>query len=445
MSYLPHTPQEIQEMLEAIGVSSVEQLFSDIPSTLRAKSFSLPEGESEYEVTERFRKLAAKNATHLKTFLGGGFYDHYVPAAVDAIAGRADFYTAYTPYQPECSQGWLQAIFEYQTAICELTGHDVTNASMYDGGTALFEAVMMAIRLTGRSRIVLDGGVNPIYRSMVRSHTKNLDVNLIETRATGKQSDREEIQRLLDDTTAAVIVQNPDFFGVIDDHSDIVEKAHGCGALVIQSVYPVALGVLKSPGEMGVDIAAGEGQSLGLPLSFGGPYLGFITTKKEFVRKLPGRIVGQSTDINGNRGFVLTLQAREQHIRREKATSNICSNEALCALRAVVYLSLLGKGGIRQLAKTNYWNCEFAKAVFSRIQGVEISKDQPTFNEFVVSLTRNATEVASGMIEKGFVCGLPLGRFYSDRQNQLLISVTEKRTREEIVACAESLEAVLCN
>lgn len=444
MSYIPHTQEEVKDMLKTIGVSSIDELFKDIDPQLRPKSFDIPEGRSELEVIEHMKRLASKNSTGLVNFLGAGFYDHYIPAAVDSIVERAEFYTSYTPYQAECSQGWLQAIYEYQSAICELIDLDVANASLYDGGTALYEAAMMAIRITGRDKIIMDSGVNLIYRTMLYTYTSNLSIEFVETPVVHGQSSREEIYKHLDDKAAAVILQNPNFFGAIDDHSDIVKKAHSCGALAIESVYPVSLGLLKTPGAMGVDIATGEGQSLGLPLSFGGPYLGFMACRKEFVRKMPGRIVGATVDTEGKRGFVLTLQAREQHIRREKATSNICSNEALCALRAGVYLSLLGKQGLKELAQLNYEKSEFAKGMLDKISGVEVKKGSPTFNEFTLALSKNADEVVQRMIDKGFACGFPLGRFYKGMDNYLLVAVTEKRTKEEIAELTDSLEAVLC-
>jgi len=445
LSYIPHTKEQLKSMLKTIGVSNIDELFKDIKPQLKPQSFDIPEGKPEFEVLEHFKRLAAKNATELVSFLGAGFYDHYIPSAVDALSSRSEFYTAYTPYQPECSQGWLQSIFEYQSAVCELTGLDVANASLYDGGTALYEAAMMAVRVTGRRKIIVDSGVNLVYRSLLYSYTSNLAVEFIETPVVHGQSSREEIYKFLDDKTAAVILQNPNFFGAVDDHSDISAKAHACGALVVQSVYPVALGILKTPKEMDIDIATGEGQSLGLPLSFGGPYLGFMAVKKQHMRKIPGRIVGETIDSQGKRGFVLTLQAREQHIRREKATSNICSNEALCALRAVIYLSLIGKEGFKNLAMVNFQKSEFAKDVFDDIPGVEVKKSSPTFNEFTVLLPKNAGEVVNRMIDKGFACGFPLSRFYKGMDNYLLVNVTEKRTKEEITNCAQSLEAVLCD
>jgi glycine dehydrogenase subunit 1 len=442
--YIPHTEEQTKDMLSAIGVSSIKELFSDIDPSLKPKSFDLPDGLSEYEVVSYLRSISLQNASCLKTFLGAGFYDHYIPAAVDAIAGRPEFYTAYTPYQPECSQGWLQAIYEYQTAICQLTGLDCANASLYDGGTALYEAAMMAIHATNKNKIIMDSGVNLIYRTMLYTYTSNLNIEFVETPVVHGQSARDEIYRHLDDKTAAVIVQNPNFFGAIDDHSDIVEKAHANGALVIMSVYPISLGLLKTPGELGADIATGEGQSLGIPLSFGGPYLGFMACRRSLVRKMPGRIVGATTDKDGKRGFVLTLQAREQHIRREKATSNICSNEALCALRASVYLSLLGKNGISETARLNHDKCEYMKNSISRISGVQVKTSSPTFNEFTIVLNKNADVVVEKMIDRGFCAGFPLGRFYKGMNNYLLIAVTEKRTKQEIDHFTESLEKVLC-
>jgi len=445
LSFVPHSPVEVKSMLDSIGASSIDDLFSDIPKNLKPKSFNLPEGKSEFEVIEHFKKLSSKNATSLINFLGAGFYDHYIPAAVDEITSRSEFYTAYTPYQPECSQGWLQSMYEYQTVICQLTGMDLSNASLYDGGTALYEACMMAIRITGRNKIVMDSGVNMTYRAMLYTYTSNLNIEFVETSVVHGQSSREEIYKHLDDKTAAVIVQNPNFFGAIDDHSDIVKEAHSHGALLIQSVYPLSLGILKTPSEMDCDIVTGEGQSLGIPLSFGGPYLGFMATKSEYLRKMPGRIVGKTVDKKNRTGYVLTLQAREQHIRREKATSNICSNEALCALRAVVYLSLIGKTGFKELAELNYQKSEFAKSVIDKIPGVQVKRSSPTFNEFTVLLPKNADEVVNKMVAKGYACGFPLGRFYKGMDDYLLVAVTEKRSKEEIVKLAESLEAVLCD
>jgi len=443
MYYTPHTKEDIKAMLDAIGAGSVDDLFKDIKPAYKPKSFDLPHGKSEMEVMDHFQKLSAKNYSSITKFIGGGFYDHYIPSVVDALSSRPEFYTAYTPYQPECSQGTLQAIYEYQSAICGLTGMEIANASLYDGGTALYEAAMMAIRITGRNKIVVDDGVNPIYRKILYTYTKNLHIDFVEIPVSHGQSTREEMFKYFDDKTAGVILQNPNFFGAIDDHTDIIEKAHSVGAIAIESVYPISLGILKSPAEMGADIATGEGQSIGLPLSFGGPYLGFMATKKEFSRKMPGRIAGVTVDKEGRRGFVLTLQAREQHIRREKATSNICSNEALCAMRAIVYLSAMGKEGLRELAQLNHDKAEYAKKLLDKIKGVEVKKSSPTFNEFTVLLPKNADNVVEAMLNKNFLAGLPLGRYYKGMEKYLLVAVTERRTKKDIEDFASALEAVI--
>ena len=441
--YTPHTKEEKAAMLQAIGVGSMDELFRDIGPSYRTKSFKIPEGKSELEVLEHFKKLSAGNCASITKFLGAGFYDHYIPSVVDALSGRSEFYTAYTPYQPECSQGTLQAIYEYQSAVCALTGMDIANASLYEGGTALYEAAMIAIRATGRNKIVVDGGVNPIYRKILYAYTSNLHIDFKEIPVSRGQSTREEMFKYIDGKTAGVILQNPNFFGAIDDHTDIIEKAHSAGALAIESVYPVSLGILKTPREMGSDIVTGEGQSMGIPLSFGGPYLGFMAVKKELARKMPGRIAGATADKEGRRGFVLTLQAREQHIRREKATSNICSNEALCAMRAIIYLSSLGKEGFRELAELNHDKAEFAKGCLDKIKGVEVKRSSPTFNEFTVLLPKDAEKIVDAMIAKDFIAGLPLGKYYKGMEKYLLVAVTEKRTKEEIEDFAKALKSVL--
>ena len=447
MNYVPHSTSDQREMLKDIGIGSgnIDELFKGIPKELRALSFDLPPGRSEMEVEKYLKGLAKKNTTDLIHFLGGGFYDHYIPAAVDAIVSRPEFYTAYTPYQPEASQGMLQAIYEYQSCICRLTGMDASNASLYDGGTALYEAAMMALRITGRNKIIMDGGVSPIYRKMMYSYTTNLSIEFIETPVTHGQSDRNRMYECIDEKTAAVILQNPNFFGAIDDHSDISDRCHSLGALMIESVYPISLGLLKTPREMNVDIVTGEGQSLGIPLSFGGPYLGFIATKKELIRQIPGRMAGATLDTKGKKSYVLTLQTREQHIRREKATSNICSNEALCALRALVYMCLIGKTGIKKVAQLCLDKAEYAKAKLGEIKGMEVKRSSPTFNEFIVRLPKDPNTVIGKLIDKGITPGFPLGRYYSDLENYMLIAVTEKRTKQEIAMFAESLEEALWN
>ncbi|MEJ2337214.1 MAG: aminomethyl-transferring glycine dehydrogenase subunit GcvPA, partial [Gemmatimonadales bacterium] len=352
MSFTPHTPEEIREMLAAIGVGSIDDLFRPIPEELRARSFDLPPGISEFEMMARLQEMAAQNG-RVVPFVGGGYYDHVVPAAVDHLAGRSEFYTAYTPYQPEVSQGALQALFEYQSAICSLTGLEASNASLYDGGTALAEAAMMALRVTGRDRVILDGAINPFHRAIVRTYLANLPVEIVELPPVNGMPDRQGLDGKLDGRCAAVLVQNPTFFGCVADYSDLAAQVHKSGALLVSAVYAVSLGILKTPGEMGVDIAVGDGQCLGNHLSFGGPAFGFIAAKKQYIRNMPGRIVGETVDREGRRGFVLTLQAREQHIKRHKATSNICSNQSLCALRGLIFLVILGKRGLVELARIN--------------------------------------------------------------------------------------------
>jgi glycine dehydrogenase subunit 1 len=442
MSFVPNTDAQRAEMLAALG-KSMEDLFSGIPPELRARSFDLPPGRSELEVRQALGKLAAKNRYQLISFLGGGFYDHFVPAAVDSILSRGEFCTAYTPYQPEASQGTLQAIYEFQTAVSRLTGMEAANASLYDGGTALYEATMMALRVTGRRKVILDEAVNPIYRKMLRSYTTNLEIEFREFPSRDGRSDRQRIAEHLDDQTAGVIVQNPTFFGCVDDYSDIAQMAHKAGALLIVSCYPLSLGILKTPGEMDADIATAEGQCLGLPLSFGGPYLGLLATRRRFVRKMPGRLVGRTVDKAGRPGFVLTLQAREQHVRRAKATSNICTNESLCALGALVYLTLLGKDGLTEAAQLCAAKAAYARRRLLAIPGVSARFAAPIFNEFVVDLPLPAARVISDLIEHGFAAGFPLSRYYRGMDNAMLIAVTEKRTREEIGLLAETLEGLL--
>lgn len=438
-----NSPDDDRAMLSALGLKDFDALFAEIPADLQTDAFRLPPGLSEMEMTHRLNRLADMNAFHLINFCGGGVYDHFIPAAVDALAGRAEFYTAYTPYQPEVSQGTLQAIYEYQTAIVRLTDMEVANASLYDGGTALFEAIMMAFRITRRRRVLIDAGVNPIYRAMLKCYSANLAFEFIEVPARNGLADRAAIRAQLNDQTAAVILQNPNFFGCLEDGSDLIKAAHGVGALGIVSVYPLSLGILQTPGAMGADIVTGEGQSLGLPLSFGGPYLGFMATRTPYVHKMPGRLVGATRDARGRRGFVLTLQAREQHIRREKATSNICSNEALCALRALIYLSLLGKTGLVETAELCTANAAYGWERLTALPGVRATFPNYFFNEFTISLPVGAAEVVSAMVDKGFAAGFPLGRYYPGMEPCLLVAFTEQRTKEDIDRFVAALEGVL--
>jgi len=442
MSFTPHTPEEIREMLAAIGVESIGDLFRPIPEELRVRSFDLPPGISEFEMMARLQEMAAQNG-RVVPFVGGGYYDHVIPAAVDHLAGRSEFYTAYTPYQPEVSQGALQALFEYQSAICSLTGLEASNASLYDGGTALAEAAMMALRVTGRDRVILDGAINPFHRAIVRTYLANLPVETVELPPVNGMTNRQGLDGMLDGRCAAVMVQNPTFFGCVADYSDLAAQVHKSGALLVSTVYAVSLGILKTPGEMDVDIAVGDGQSLGNHLSFGGPAFGFIAAKKQYIRNMPGRIVGETVDREGRRGFVLTLQAREQHIKRHKATSNICSNQSLCALRGLIFLVSLGKRGLVELARQNRDKAEYAKRALAAVRGVTIPFNAPTFNEFSIRLPKRADEVVASLLQRGIAAGVPLGSYYPGEENSLVVTVTEKRTRGEIDLLARELEGAL--
>ncbi len=444
MPFIANTDKQREQMLNESGMSA-EDLFADIPADLRCNRLQIGRGLSEQEVRRHMAALSDKNASGLISFLGGGFYDHFVPAAVEAMASRSEFYTAYTPYQPEASQGTLQAIYEYQSAICRLTEMEVANASLYDGGTAVYEAVMMAMRITGRNRVIVDEAVNPVYRKILRSYTTNLGIEFVQTSWHDGGADREKIAAELNDQTAAIVVQNPNFFGCLDDFADLADAAHKHGALLIVSCYPISLGMVRTPGQMGADIVVGEGQSLGLALAFGGPYLGFMATRKKFVRKMPGRVVGRTVDSEGRDGFVLTLQTREQHIRREKAMSNICTNEGLCALTATIYLSLLGKEGLRELAQTCADKANYAQKRLLEIPGVTTHfPNRWYFNEFVLRLpVASAQRVIRRLLERGISAGFPLSRYYDDMENSLLVAVTEKRTKEQIDLLAHTLEVSL--
>lgn len=439
--FTPHTENEIKEMLAVIGVNSIDELFKDIPDELKLKSFNIPAGKTEYEIRKVFDNLA-KNNRELILFAGGGYYDHFIPSAVNAIAGRSEFYTAYTPYQPEASQGTLQAIFEYQTMISRLTGLPFANASLYDGGTALYEAIAMAVRTNNRQKIIIDAGVNPLFIRIVKTYVINLPLDIEIVDLKDFHIDREKIKSVLNEDVSCVVIQNPNFFGFIDDITDIFSYAKTKNICCISVVNPISLSLLKTPGEMGADIAVAEGQSLGMDLSFGGPYLGILATTKEYLRKMPGRIVGKTIDKNGKDCFVLTLQAREQHIKREKATSNICSNQALCALRAVVYLSLLGEDGFKKLGLINLQKAEELKSKLKNIKGIDVIPGQ-TFNEFSVRLKTGAVKIVNKMLEKDILAGIPASLFYKNMEDILIISVTEKRTENEILKFVEEIKKIL--
>jgi len=443
MPFIPHSPEEVREMLSVIGVQSIEDLFVDIPAEMRPRSFELPLGLSEMQVLAKMEEMAARNRTDVVSFLGGGFYNHHIPAAVDALVSRGEFYTAYTPYQPEASQGTLQAIFEYQTAVCRLLDMDCANASVYDGGSAIFEAMMMAVRATKRRKLVIDEAVSPIWRTMLASYTSNLSLDLVTVPQVDGRSDMAALKAAVDTGCAAVVVQNPNFFGVVEDFTDLFAHAKSQKAASVISVYPVMQSVLKTPGEMGADIAVAEGQSLGQPLSFGGPYLGIMTCTKDMVRQMPGRIVGSTNDTEGRTGYVLTLQAREQHIRRAKATSNICSNQALCALRTLVHLCLLGPEGLTRTAELSMERARYAMERLTAIAGVRPLNTAPFGNEFAVRLPIPAFEAVDRLTARGYVPGFPVGRYYAGMDDVLLVACTEKNSFEQVGILAEMLGGIL--
>ncbi len=443
MPYIPHTPEDTAAMLSCIGVRSLDELFADIPPSMRPQSFALPEGKTEYETLAHLDRMAARNAQGLISFMGAGAYDHTIPAAVDALTARGEFYTAYTPYQPEAAQGTLQAIFEYQTAMCRLLDMDVANASVYDGGSAVFEAAMMAVRATKRKTLVVDAAVNPLYRAMLTTLTANLGLSLVLVPHANGCPDMRGLAAALTPDVAAVIVQNPCFFGTVHDFSELFAVARAGETVSIMLVNPVMQAVLKTPGEMGADIAVAEGQSLGLPLAFGGPYLGIMACTKNMVRQMPGRIVGRTEDLNGKPGYVLTLQAREQHIRRAKATSNICSNQALCALRALIHVCLAGPEGLTRAAELSMQRAREAAAALTALPGVSLFCDAPFGNEFALRLPQPAEPLTRGLILKGIAPGVPIGRWYSGYENVLLVACTEKTTPAHIAALADALGGAL--
>ncbi|HEU4965647.1 MAG TPA: aminomethyl-transferring glycine dehydrogenase subunit GcvPA [Bacilli bacterium] len=446
-SYIPSTEADRKKMLDFLGIEKVEQLFEDIPEKARlGRDLDLPKELSEMELTRYFNQLANQNVNLEENinFLGAGAYQHFIPSVVDSIVSRSEFFTAYTPYQPEISQGMLQAIFEYQTIMCELTGMDVSNASMYDGPTAFGEASFISCSATRRSKVIVARSVNPEYREVLKTYAYGQNIEVVEVGLENGLVDLNELEAKLDDTVAGVFVQYPNFFGGIEDIRKIGDMAHAQKALLVVSVNPVAIALLEAPGKLGADIVVGEGQSLGNNVSFGGPYLGILATKKEHVRRIPGRVVGQTTDLDGRRAFVLTLQAREQHIRREKASSNICSNQALCALAATVYASYMGKQGMREVAKQNLQKAHYAYKRLTAIPGVEPLFDGlPFFNEFAIKLKGDVAEINKKLLESHIVGGYDLGLSYSEYEGAMLLAVTELRSKQDIDLLAERLEAIL--
>ena len=446
MRYIPATEEDIRKMMQEIGVRNFDELFATIPSELRFRGrFAIPQAMSEQELTGHLWQLSDRNDHLLEadSFLGGGAYHHYSPALVDALISRGEFMTSYTPYQPEISQGTLQAVFEFQTYICQITGLDMANASMYDGASSVAEAVLMARRAqSGRTKVLVARSVNPNYRKVIRTYTANLPLEIVELPFDARgQVDQSELARHLDDNTICVALQSPNYFGIVEDQAAIFQAAKQKGVLGISVIAEaLSLGILKSPGECGADLAAGEAQSLGIPVGYGGPYIGFLSARQKLMRMLPGRLVGMAKDTKGRRGFVLTLAAREQHIRREKATSNICTNQGLCALAVTVYLSFLGAEGFRNLALRNLQMAHYAKEKLGSTGTITFSG--PHFNEFVLELASDAEEVCTKLAGKKIYPGIPLGRYYAELKNHLVVCVTEMTRKKQIDRLADELKEI---
>nr|WP_300002835.1 aminomethyl-transferring glycine dehydrogenase subunit GcvPA [Tissierella sp.] len=444
--YIPHTPEDIKEMLEVVGVDSTDDLFADISkaSSLN-RELNLPKAKSELEVVNYLTSLANKNcsATENICFLGAGAYDHYIPTIVDHIISRSEFYTSYTPYQPEISQGTLQYLFEYQTLISELTGLPIANASLYDGGTAVTEAALMACDVGRKKKILVSKTVSPQTREILKTYAHVQSLELVEIEMKDGITDMEDFKAKMDDEVGAAIVQSPNFFGIVEDLKASADLVHTSkkGA-IIASVDPISLGILKRPGDLGVDIVVGEGQALGIPMQFGGPYLGFLATTEKYLRKLPGRIVGETTDLDGKRSFVLTLTAREQHIRRDKATSNICSNQGLNTLAATVYMVTLGKEGLREVAMQSTQKAHYALEKLEESGKFKRVFDQPFFKEFAVSSDIDADKIITDLRGENIIGGYDLGIDYPEFKNSILYAVTEKRTKDEIDKLSNVLEGM---
>ncbi len=448
MRYLPQTQEEIQKMCGAIGVKTPEELFSVVPAELKMKGpLDLPKPLAEEDLLRHLKALGRDNETvdSMASFLGGGAYHHYVPVAVSAITSRGEFQTAYTPYQPEISQGTLQTIFEFQTMIASLTGMDLANAGNYDGASALAEAALMALRITKRSKVVLAGSIHPDYRQVVRTYLTNIGAELIEVPcdASGR-IDQAALKTKLDKNLAAICAQSPNAFGVIEKVKALSELAHGSGAMLVGCFSEaLSLAFLKSMGSQGADIVVGEGASFGNFLNLGGPYLGLFATKKEFVRQMPGRLVGETVDVEGKRGFVLVLSTREQHIRREKATSNICTNQALCALATTVYLSLVGPKGLSKIAQINYSYARYLREGLVKIPGIGLRFSGPNFNEFVIQLSKPVLQVLRELRNRGILGGVSIENWGDDLKNCMLVCATEMNTKQQMDQYIQALKEIL--
>jgi glycine dehydrogenase subunit 1 len=444
--YIANTPAEQREMLKTIGAASIEDLLVKIPPKARlSRPLSLPPALAESDLVRHMRALAATNADadRFTCFVGAGSYDHYVPSPINHLISRGEFFTAYTPYQPEASQGTLRTIYEYQTMIAELTGMDVANASIYDGASSLAEAALMAHAATERREVVLSRGVNPLYRQVVETYCDGAGIKLRDVPAPDGVLDVDVAKKLVTAKTAALVIQSPNFYGALEDVAAAAELAHAAGALLVVVADPVNLGVLEGPGRLGADIVVGEGQGLGVPMSFGGPNLGIFAAKAALVRRMPGRLVGATVDCDGARGFVLTLQTREQHIRRAKATSNICTNVALCALMATIYLATLGKQGLQRVGELSTAKAHYAAEQLTKIPGVSLRFAQPFFKEFALRLPKSPTTVVARLAKRRILPGVPLRTYDRTLADSLLVAVTEQRTREEIDAYAAALAEVL--
>jgi len=445
LPYVLNTPADVAAMLEAIGAKSIDELFAPIPPELRLnRPLDIPAALSEGELTRLVSELGKRNqaAGDAVCFLGGGSYDHFIPTVVDAIAGRSEFYTAYTPYQAEASQGSLQAFFEYQTLICQITGMDVANASLYEGGSAVAEAVLMAMHVSDRNgQVVVPETVHPEYRHVLATYMGNLGVRVVTLPCPNGFLDPDDLKKAVSDETAAVVVQHPNFFGHVEEAAEVARIAHEKGALCVASFDPISTGVLKRPGDYGADIAVAEGQCLGTPMGYGGPYLGVMACRSEYVRKIPGRLVGQTTDRNGKRCWVLTLQTREQHIRRATATSNICTNQGLFALRATVYLTALGPQGLKETAELCLRKAHYAAEELIKVPGLSRAFDRPFFKEFAVKIRGDVPAILKELQTQGYFAGLHAGRWYPNRNDTLIVAVTEKRTRGEIEGLVAAIRA----
>ncbi len=444
MSFSPHTREDVERMLRAIGLPQVDRLFDEVRAALPPGEVPDLPSYSEFELRHHLWDIARLNGRPDQTpcFRGAGAYEHYVPAAVSHIISRGEFLTAYTPYQAEISQGTLQAMYEFQTMVCELMGLEVANASMYDGASALAEAALMAMRITRKRRLLVSAAIHPHWLQVVRTYTANVEPEIVLLPAPQGVTSREALADCLDEETAAVIVQNPNVFGLIEPTREIGSQLQGRGLYII-AAYPTALGLLASPGEAGADIAVGEGQPLGIPLSYGGPYLGLFATRMEHLRQMPGRIAGVAYDDQGRRGYVMSLQAREQHIRRERATSNICSNQALCGLAATVYLSLMGPSGLRTIAERSFVIAHQLSERLAALPGCSLAFDQPFFNEFLLNLPVPAEDMERELWNDGIISGLPLGRWWPERGNQMLFCATEIITEAAIHRLVAGMEEAL--